>query len=46
MVIIDDVQNLKNMGTNIRQDRTQFFNEFAPQLEYSQNNERRQYERK
>jgi len=46
MVIVDDVQNLKNMGTNIGQDRNQFFNQFAPQLEYSQNNERRQYERK
>ena len=46
MVTVETVKSLSNMGTNIKMDRAEFFNEFAPQLEYSQNEERRKYERK
>ena len=46
MVMVETIRNLSNMGTNIKMNRVQFFSEFAPQLEYSQNEERRKYERK
>jgi len=46
MVQQESVRNLSNMGTNIRDFRTRYFTDFAKQNSVTQNNERRQYERK
>jgi hypothetical protein len=44
MVQMENVKHLSNMGTNIKDFRSKFFNEFALQNDYQQNQIRRQYE--
>jgi hypothetical protein len=43
MIQMENVENLSNMGTNIKDFRNRYFNEFAIQHQALQNNTRRQY---
>jgi hypothetical protein len=45
MVLAQNVENLSNMGTNIRMHREKFFSEFARDNDMTENELRRRYER-